>query len=186
LTLGGTLDIADAGGFGIGTYTLFTYTGALTCTGLAIGTKPDTSLVYTLDTNTVGQVKLVVQSTQFVAWQVQYFGSATLPQSQPDADPDGDHLSNAEEYLAGTNPKLSSSVLAITDTQHLTNGTFSVTWQSVSGKTYRVAYTPSLTSAWLTNLPNSVLTSTGQTTLIYSDQTINTATNRFYRIHLVP
>jgi fibronectin-binding autotransporter adhesin len=186
LNLGGTLTITDAGGFGVGTYTLFTYTGALNTIGLTLGTTPDASLVYTFDTNTAGRVKLVVQYTPFAAWLVQHFGSATLPQAQPDADPDGDHLSNAEEYLAGTDPKLSSSVLTITDTQRLTSNWFSVTWQSVSGKTYRVAYTPSLTSPWLTNLPNSILTSTGQTTLIYVDQTSNTDTNRFYRINLVP
>jgi autotransporter-associated beta strand protein len=186
LNLGGTLNITNAGGFGVGTYTLFTYTGALNTLGLALGTTPDASLVYTFDTNTTGQVKLVIQYTPFAAWQIQHFGSATLPQAQPNADPDGDRLSNAEEYLAGTNPKLSSSVLAITDMQRSTSNWFSVTWQSVSGKTYRVAYTPSLTSPWLTNLPNSVLTSTGQTTLIYVDQTSNTDTNRFYRINLVP
>ena len=186
LTLSGTLNITNAGGFGVGTYTLFTYTGALNTIGLTLGTTPDASLVYTFDTNTAGRVKLVVQYTPFVAWQVQHFGNATLPQAQPDADPDGDHLLNAEEYLAGTNPELSSSVLAITDTQCLTSNGFSVSWQSVSGKTYRVAYTPALTSPWLTNLPNSILTSTGQTTLIYVDQTINTDTNRFYRINLVP
>jgi autotransporter-associated beta strand protein len=186
LTLGGTLDITDAGGFGVGIYTLFTYTGTLACTGLTIGTKPDASLVYTLDTNTVGQVRLVVQSTQFVAWQLQYFGSATLPQAQPDADPDGDHLSNAQEFLAGTNPNLRGSVLSIIQAQSVTNGKFSMTWQSVSGKTYRVAYTPSLAQAWLTNLPNSLLTSTGQTSLIYVDAAATPVTNRFYKINLVP
>ena len=32
LTLGGTLNVSDAGGFGVGTYTLFTYTGGLNIT----------------------------------------------------------------------------------------------------------------------------------------------------------
>lgn len=38
LTLDGTLNIADAGGFGAGLYTLFTYDGALTDHGFALGT----------------------------------------------------------------------------------------------------------------------------------------------------
>ncbi len=60
LTLGGTLNIHDAGGFTAGGYTLFTYGGALTCNGVAIGTTPDPSYTYTIDTNTAGQVKLNV------------------------------------------------------------------------------------------------------------------------------
>ncbi|MGA2138334.1 MAG: glycosyl hydrolase family 28 protein [Verrucomicrobiia bacterium] len=64
LTLGGTLNIADAGGFTTNTYTLFTYGGTLTTNGspgiLTIGTTPDPTLAYVVDTNTVGLVKLVV------------------------------------------------------------------------------------------------------------------------------
>ena len=60
LVLGGTLNINDAGGFATGVYTLFTYGGALTDNGLTIGTTPDTNLLYAVDTNTAGQVKLNV------------------------------------------------------------------------------------------------------------------------------
>jgi hypothetical protein len=38
------------------------------------------------------------------AWQIQYFGSVNAPNAQPAADPDGDGLSNLEEYLLGTDP----------------------------------------------------------------------------------
>jgi polygalacturonase len=60
LTLGGTLNINDAGGFGVGAYTLFTYGGALTYSGLSIGTTPSTNFLYQIDTNTAGAVKLDV------------------------------------------------------------------------------------------------------------------------------
>ncbi|MGA0563747.1 autotransporter domain-containing protein [Ancylobacter sp. VNQ12] len=40
LTLAGTLNVADAGGFGAGSYRLFDYGGTLTDLGLAIGTTP--------------------------------------------------------------------------------------------------------------------------------------------------
>ena len=40
LTLGGLLNITNAGGFGVGTYTLFTYGGALTMGGLAVASAP--------------------------------------------------------------------------------------------------------------------------------------------------
>jgi PKD repeat protein len=67
LALDGTLDITDAGGFGVGTYTLFTYTGALTDNGLTVGTTPDAGLVYTIDTGTAGLVTLNVQEAPPVA-----------------------------------------------------------------------------------------------------------------------
>jgi autotransporter-associated beta strand protein len=63
LTLGGTLNITNAGGFTTGTYVLFTYSGELTYNGLTIGTKPNTSYTYTVSTNTAGQVNLIVTSS---------------------------------------------------------------------------------------------------------------------------
>ncbi|MGO9609423.1 MAG: glycosyl hydrolase family 28 protein [Verrucomicrobiia bacterium] len=60
LTLGGTLNVSNAGGFTNTTYTLFTYGGALTYNGVAIGTTPSPSFSYTVSTSTVGQVDLIV------------------------------------------------------------------------------------------------------------------------------
>jgi len=60
LSLAGTLNITDAGGLGAGTNTLFSYTGALTYTPVAIGVTPNPAYSYTVDTNTAGQVNLVV------------------------------------------------------------------------------------------------------------------------------
>jgi autotransporter-associated beta strand protein len=60
LTLDGTLDITDAGGFTNGTYTLFRYGGTLTHNSLTIGTTPNTGLGYTVDISSNGYVKLIV------------------------------------------------------------------------------------------------------------------------------
>ena len=60
LTLSGTLNIIDAGGFTNATYTLFTYGGALTYNGVTIGTTPNPAFNYMIDTNTVGVVNLDV------------------------------------------------------------------------------------------------------------------------------
>jgi T5SS/PEP-CTERM-associated repeat protein/autotransporter-associated beta strand protein len=60
LTLGGTLNVTDAGGFTNNAYTLFTYGGALTYNGVTIGTTPTSSFGYAIDTNTAGVVKLDV------------------------------------------------------------------------------------------------------------------------------
>ena len=60
LTLAGTLNITDGGGFAAGTYTLFTYNSSLTSGGLTIGTTPNGGFTCTIDTNTAGVVKLNV------------------------------------------------------------------------------------------------------------------------------
>jgi autotransporter-associated beta strand protein len=64
LTLDGTLNVTDAGGFSAGTYTLFSYGGTLTTNGsagiLMIGTTPNPSLGYAVDISSNGIVKLNV------------------------------------------------------------------------------------------------------------------------------
>jgi autotransporter-associated beta strand protein len=60
LTLGGVLNVTNLAGFGAGTYTLFTYTGALSGALPTIGSKP-AGYSGAVDTNTTGQVRLVVQ-----------------------------------------------------------------------------------------------------------------------------
>jgi autotransporter-associated beta strand protein len=64
LTLGGTLNFSAAAGFGAGTYTLFTYTGALGVGNLSIGTAP-AGYSYTVDTSAQGEVNLVVSLPHF-------------------------------------------------------------------------------------------------------------------------
>jgi autotransporter-associated beta strand protein len=64
LTLGGTLNISSAGGFGPCTYTLFTYGGTLSVGTLTIGTTP-ANYTYTIDTSVQGQVNLIVSQPQF-------------------------------------------------------------------------------------------------------------------------
>jgi polygalacturonase/PKD repeat protein len=67
LTLGGTLNVTDAGGFTNTTYTLFTYGGTLLYNGLSIGATPNANFTYTVSTNTVGQVNLIVAAPAPVA-----------------------------------------------------------------------------------------------------------------------
>ena len=60
LNLSGTLNLTNAAGFTATNYILFAYTGSLTNSPV-LGAKPVlNSYVYRLDTNTAGQVKLVV------------------------------------------------------------------------------------------------------------------------------
>ena len=60
LTLDGNLNIADAGGFGFGSYRLINYGGALTNNGLILGTVPaGFTGDLTVQTSVAGQVNLV-------------------------------------------------------------------------------------------------------------------------------
>ncbi len=60
LTLDGTINITDAGGFTNGTYTLFSYGGTLTDNGLTVGTTPNSAFGYIVDTSSNGYVRLIV------------------------------------------------------------------------------------------------------------------------------
>jgi hypothetical protein len=100
LTLDGTLNITNAGGFSPGTYVLFTYpAGSLVNNGMAIGTVPNGSYGYSVDTNLVGYVRLVVARPTFTSWLINYPGVGAW-----DGDPDGDGEKNLVEYALNRNP----------------------------------------------------------------------------------
>lgn len=62
LTVGGTINISDAGGFGAGTYTILTYGGALTWSSPVLGSTP-AGYTCQLDNGTAGQVNLIATSS---------------------------------------------------------------------------------------------------------------------------
>jgi hypothetical protein len=69
LALAGTLDVANAGGLTTTNYTLFTYGGALTYSGLTIGSTP-TNTICVLSTNTIGEVNLAVTVISPLPFQI--------------------------------------------------------------------------------------------------------------------
>ena len=115
------------------------------------------------------------------AWELQYFTNLSRNGT---GDFDNDGFSDRSEFLAGTNPTNSASLLKIT--QALSDGLTAATiqWQSVSGKTYRLQYQGPLNGGSWTNVPGDV-TATGATST-KSDPTLNGAVNRFYRVLLAP
>ncbi len=68
LTLAGTLNITDLGGFGIGVYRLFTYGGTLTDNIMTVGTVPGgvTPGALTIQTAIANQVNLVVNGASLL------------------------------------------------------------------------------------------------------------------------
>ncbi|KZL06558.1 Extracellular serine protease precursor [Pseudovibrio sp. Ad26] len=67
LTLDGSLNVTDSGGFDAGVYNLITYGGSLTDNGLMVGTAP-IGFLYNVQTATAGQVNLLVNPDQLSFW----------------------------------------------------------------------------------------------------------------------
>jgi len=65
LTLAGTLNVTNVGGFGQGVYRLFNYTGTLTNNGLSFGTMPLPASDFLLQTIQAHQINLIVSSSGF-------------------------------------------------------------------------------------------------------------------------
>ena len=192
LSASGTLNVTDAGGFANNIYTLFTYTGTLTHNGINLGTTP-TGHNYAIDTNTPGHVNLVVTPplTAFQQWQIQYFGSTTNANADPNADPLGKGMSNFNQFLAGINPTNPASAFRIISvTQQSSNVV--ILWATAGGFTNVVqATTGSASASYTTNFTDIsgpiIISGSGDATTNYLDS--GGATNipsRYYRIRLGP
>jgi hypothetical protein len=78
-------------------------------------------------------------------WQAQYWGNNAATWPSPNADSDGDGVSDRQEFMAGTNPKDAASVLR-TSFVVLPQGT-RLTWNTVPGQIYQVEQTSDF-STW--------------------------------------
>jgi hypothetical protein len=94
-------------------------------------------------------------------------------------DSDGDGISDYNEIISGTDPYDAGSVLRITDLQ---NGNQLVVWDSVAGKNYQVLATTNMTVPFTAISP---LIQASSSSSFYYDAAPD-ATNKFYRIQLVP
>jgi K319L-like, PKD domain/Concanavalin A-like lectin/glucanases superfamily len=134
-----------------------------------------------------GDVSVTVYATAYDAWAASYglTGSAALP----DADPDGDGLSNMQEFLAGTDPTNSASVLRITSIARQGSDVL-VAWTMGSGKSNALQVASGNASGgYATNSFTDIfiVTNTVGTATNYLDS--SGATNmpaRYYRVRLVP
>jgi hypothetical protein len=79
------------------------------------------------------------------AWQLQYFGFTGV---DPNGDPDGDGLTNLEEFKAGTSPIDGQSRFALITVQPDVMGGLRVDWESATGKFYILQRSPQLLSGF--------------------------------------
>ena len=99
LALGGTLNVTNMAGFGANTYTLFTCGGALSGSLPSIGVMP-AGYTGSVNTNTPGQVKLVVQA---IPANPPVFGGATLAGGKLNLSGSGGTTNGTYYILASTN-----------------------------------------------------------------------------------
>ena len=102
------------------------------------------------------------------------------PNNPADAsqDPDGDGLSNLQEYLAGTDPTDPNSTLRILSIDNLGGNQVRLIFFAVANRTYTVEYKNALTGAsWL---PFTNITAAASDRLLPVQATL--ATNRFFRV----
>ncbi len=136
---------------------------------------------------------LITAMDPYTWWASNYFGCATCPQAQPNADPLGKGMSNTNQFLAGVNPTNGASALRIISAVRQTTDVL-VTWTTAGGRTNAVqATTGGANGSYTTNFvditawPHIIIDGSGDVTTNYVD--IGGATNtpsRFYRIRLVP
>jgi len=114
-----------------------------------------------------------------IPWLLTYFGTTNV---NANADPDHDGMSNMQEYLAGTDPNNSNSVLHITAENFASGGTnASVTWSSVPTRLYHLQKNLNLaTTNWTDSGLGLISPSAGSTTT--GNLTDTNAPRRFYRV----
>jgi hypothetical protein len=115
------------------------------------------------------------------AWQLTYFGHLGV---NPNADADGDGISNLAEYLAGTNPTNNADALRITAASFSPGGTSAnLTWSSTRARFYYLQKTPSLPATnWVDSGLSLIAPDGAATTRAFSD---TNAPTRFYRVQAV-
>ncbi|HSU56097.1 MAG TPA: thrombospondin type 3 repeat-containing protein [Candidatus Dormibacteraeota bacterium] len=115
------------------------------------------------------------------AWERLYFGTISV---NPNADPDGDGMSNRQEYLAGTNPTNGLHRLQINAFSGAQGGTnVSATWSSVTNRFYFVEKTTNLLApVWVDSGLGVIVPTATTTTRAFTDTSLPA---RFYRVEAV-
>jgi Tol biopolymer transport system component len=113
-------------------------------------------------------------------WEMAYFGTLARDGT---GDFDGDGHTDLEEFLAGTDPTDANSILRAM-LLLAPDGTTTVLWHSVPGKSYRVEFKDGLDEGGWVGIPG-VVQASGLTSSL-RDETTSLAGQRFYRVLVLP
>lgn len=116
------------------------------------------------------------------AWETLYFGNKDARDGSGDFDLDG--AIDVNEFLAGTIPTNSASVLKVIPPPAISVSGATIQWSSVSGKTYRLQFKNSLGDTPWTNVPGDVLANSATASKL--DSTASGQDRRYYRVLLQP
>ena len=117
-------------------------------------------------------------------WKTAFFVSITNALAADDADPDGDGAPNWQEYLAGTNPTNSRSVLQFSGATLNAAGLngIGINWLTAPGKVYVLESSPAVQgAAW-----SAVHTNTGDGNACEWFISNYSGSPRFYKIRVQP
>jgi hypothetical protein len=122
--------------------------------------------------------------TTMESWRFSHFGTPSNNGNAADSvDSDGDGMTNAQEYTAGTDPKSGASALRVSHVS-IGNQDLVVNFSTVSGKTYRLERSDTLQSgSWET--VQGDIAGTGEVVQV-TDVNGAIQTKRFYRVAVVP
>jgi Tol biopolymer transport system component len=113
-------------------------------------------------------------------WEMTYFGDLS---HDGKADTDSDGLTDRQEFFAGTNPINDTSVLRVLTLTAVSDGTTTVLWSSVPGRTYRLQFKGGVGDPSWNDVPGDVVT-VGMTASKLVPAGPSSA-QRFYRVLLV-
>ena len=83
-------------------------------------------------------------------WEIEYFGNLG---KSPNGDEDSDGMSNSAEYTAGTSPTNPLSSFRAKSITKESGNNCTLRWDSVSGRTYRLLKSATLSNDWLPASP---------------------------------
>lgn len=149
------INLTALGNFsGVGTYPLITGASGISAGNFALGS---TLSGYGCVLSTTGSTLSLTVMTLQEQWRLTNFGTtANSGNAADDADPDGDGMTNTQEFAAGTDPNNSNSMLRVSNIA-VSGNDIVLSIPTVSGKIYRLERSSTLQSGSWTTMQSNIV-----------------------------